>query len=37
MIMNVINKFNNIINKYNYYLGTYKDYAIKFVASLASL
>ena len=35
--MNVINKFNNIINKYNYYLGTYKDYAIKFVASLASL
>ena len=35
--MNVINKFNNIINKYNYYLGTYKDYAVKFVASLASL
>ena len=33
--MNMINKFNNIINKYNYYLGTYKDYAIKFVTSLA--
>lgn len=35
MIMNVINKFNNIINEYNYYLGTYKDYAVKFITSLA--
>ena len=33
--MNAINKFNNIINEYNYYLGTYKDYAVKFVTSLA--